>query len=217
LNPNELLSIPEPPRPRGRPTLADQQLLSPKDIEDYYTSVKSIRKTASYFRISPTTVQRYLKHVHKTLGRSPQPFSWKAICRSKVHQWFLSHPFDRLPENLSDIAKITGFDKSILNSYLNRRRNAVLDYLRTLPKPSESIILFTDLDGFKVPSNLIHAYTLDVNKYTCDITLSCVLTTGGQRTIKVPFHIYSEALQGRCKSFPVIGLAKPLTRLHLNF
>ena len=207
MNPSETIDI--TPRLPGRPSLVETRVIDQEALTSYYKEVHSIRKTARHFQISPTTVASYLRGTPKKKGRNPQPKSWKAVCRSKVHQWFLEHAAERLPPDTHRISTMSGIPPTIINTYLNRRRNAVLDYLRTLPAPNTAIILFTDLDGFKVPSNLIADYAILVDKYTCDITLSCVLSTGGMRTILVPFHIYVDALTGKSDLLPIIGSVRP--------
>lgn len=210
---DELVPETEPPKPRGRSRLIDDPVYDLHKLLDYYTSVKSIRRVAIHFGISPTTAHRYLRPYTNRPGRPRQTQAWKAKCRSEIHQWFLDNAGRRLPRSVKDIARIAGFTPSVVNRYLGQRKAAVEAYLFHLPHPNEVVVIFTDVDGQKIPSNLIAQYTIEVDRYTCDLTLSCVLSVGGQRTIKIPFAAYSEAMKGTSSTLPIIGLVRPAPSL----
>jgi hypothetical protein len=113
-----------------------------------------------------------------------QPRSWKSEYRSEVHKWFVEHRNQQLPRTTYELSRMSGFSVRQINRYLSARLKAMYSYLATLPPLNSVLIVFKDVNGNNVPTKLIRDYLYSINRITGDVTISCVLTVGGQRIIK---------------------------------
>ena len=182
---------------RGRPNAIEEGRLTIFELRADYVKSRSVRKTAENFSISPTTVKKYLKGNLKPVGRNLQGKAWNVKMRTPVHQWFVEHKDEKLPESPQRLAEMSGFTSRAISQYILKRRKAVVAYLRSLPEPNEHFVIYTDTLGRKLPSNLIKAYIIDVDPYSLDVRLSVLLTIGGQRTIITTLQAYLEYITGR--------------------
>ena len=199
-------------RSRGRPSCVAQGVFTPDTLKHAYADLKSIRATAKAFGVSPTTVVKYLSGHGRPAGRPAQPLPWKARCRSSIHDWFVEHRNDPPARSMTELVKLSGFTAGALSRYLHSRQKAAFEYLRTLPDPRTKVIIFRAIDATNVPSNLIKSYVLELDRFTLAVTLYCVLTAGGQRTIKLTFRDYETALTNTNPQLPSIGLVRPLSK-----
>lgn len=210
LDPYEPTKDPRETRPTGRPDCIAAGVFTLAELRAWYSMVRSIRKTAEHFKVSPTTVKKHLSGEVGKRGRPVQPKSWEVACRSPLHKWFTDHRDRHLPRDVKDLALMSGFSTRRISRYLNERRLAMLAFLETLPAPNSVVIVFRDVEGSKVPSNLLRAYTVDVDRFSGAVSLSGVLSPGGMRIIRVPFREYVAALRGENPELPVIGLVRPV-------
>ena len=193
----------------GRPTCLEDGTFTIKSLRTAYQQTRSIVKTAALLGVSPTTVKKYLHGSLKERGRPIQPASWKTKCRSQVHAWFAENKGRQLPRTSKEIAELSGFSMEQVNRYLWSRKKAMESYLASLPPLNSRIVVLTDLNGQKVPSNLIKDYSTSIDRISADVTISAVLTLGGLRVIRLPFRQYEAVLLGKNPDIPVIGLVKP--------
>lgn len=194
----------------GRPTCLEAGVFSMAELRMVYAQCKSVRKTAERLKVSPTTVKKYLKGFANKPGRPIQPMAWQVRMRSEVHAWFVEHKNQQLPRTVREIAKLSGFSVNQISRYLRARKLAMESYLASLPKLNEVFIVFKDVEGRKVPTNLISDYTLDVDRISGTVTISLVLKFGGFRIVKIPFRELETALRGINPSLQPIGLVLPL-------
>ena len=193
----------------GRPTCLQEGVFTIKSLRDMYQRTRSVRKTAAALGVSPTTVKKYLKGDAAPPGRPIQPLAWKAKCRSQVHDWFILQKNRQLPRTVREISELSGFSTAQINRYLWARKKAMESYLASLPPLNSFIAVLTDLSGTRVPTNLIKAWTYDIDKISGDVTISAVLTMGGMKIIKLPFRQLEAVLLGHNPDIPVIGFVKP--------
>lgn len=170
------------------------------DIVEAYAKYKSIRAVARNLRISPTTVQKYLKGTPKAPPGAPiKSPSWEVRFRSKVHRWFVMHRDDDIPQNLTALAQMSGFPKPTVAKYIRRRHEALSYYLKTLGSLRDVYVVMTSEKGERVPSNFIYSYDLKLNKYTLTVTITAVMTVGGTRVIHEPLSVYIGYFKGRSR------------------
>lgn len=177
-------------RSRGRPSVVDEGRFSLEDLKKTYQKLQSVKKVALHYGVSPTTVKKYLAGHLKKPGRPPQPQAWKLRHRSPIHAWFVQHRDKRLPNQTSDLSRLSGFSVRRINLYLNKRRKATQEYLKTLPEPYELDVIYVDILDRKIPPIMIDQYTVSVDKFNLDLIFSFVLVTGGLSTVVVPFLKY---------------------------
>lgn len=194
----------------GRPTCIEERVFTMYQLQTLYAKHKSIRKVAQILNVSPTTIKKYLKGVAKDRGRPIQPKSWEAQIRSNVHAWFVEHKSEQLPRSTRELSRLSGFSKELINRYLWSRKKAMESYLASLPRLNEVIFVMRDINGGKVPSNLIASYVYSIERISGIVTISCVLKMGGHRIIKLPFRDLETALRGVNPDLPMIGLVKPV-------
>lgn len=175
---------------RGRPTLLDEKRFTAPELRDIYSRLKSVRLTAEKLGISPTTVKKYIKGYAKKPGRNMVPQSWKASNRTIVHKWFVRHKNATLPRTAEALALMSGITTSTIIRYLGIRRKAVSDYLASLPSPTDFFNIYIDTENRKVPSTLIKTYTMEIDRFTLDVRLNCLLTSPGTRTIVLSLAEY---------------------------
>jgi hypothetical protein len=190
----------------GRLSCIAEGVFTLRQLREAYKKCGSVRATAEYLGVSPTTVKKYLKGGLLPRGRPIQPYLWKTAIASEVGQWFELHKEERLPSHPKDIAELSGFTVNQVRRFLYSRRKAAESYLKTLPEPTSKVIIFRDIEGNQVPSSFIKAFTTEVKLSSLDVTLNVVLTVGGQRVIKIPFREYEAALKGTSTSIPTIGI-----------
>ncbi len=205
-----IYGVSTPKETPGRPTCLEEGIFTLEGLKMIYARTKSVRKTAQLLGVSPTTVKKYLKGNLQKPGRPLQPRSWKSEYRSEVHKWFVEHRNQQLPRTTYELSRMSGFSVRQINRYLSARLKAMYSYLATLPPLNSVLIVFKDVNGNNVPTKLIRDYLYSINRITGDVTISCVLTVGGQRIIKVPFRQLETALRRENPDIPVIGLVTPL-------
>jgi len=184
-------------RSPGRSTLLEQDPNFATNLLKVYYNCRSIRRTAESMKISPTTVKKYLKGRTYPVGRPAKPKAWTAKNRTPVHAWFVNNRNEPLPQNIPDLARFSGFGQKTISRYLKKRHDAAFEFLRSLPDPRNNYILFEDTLSRRVPSPLIKSFTLEVDRFTLNIKMLCILKPGGQRTVSIPFREYVFKVTGR--------------------
>ena len=177
-------------RSRGRPSVLEEKRFTYEQLLHTYRKLKAIRKVATHYGVSPTTVKKYLKGQLNPPGRPPQPQAWKARLRTPIHAWFVENRHERLPASLKELSELSGFSSKRLGAYLAKRRKACFEYVKTLPEPTALETLYVDTNGRKVPTSLIDQYTVTVDKFNLDLWFRFVLLSGTQRTVVVPLREY---------------------------
>ena len=206
-----------PERPPGRPTCIEEGVFTMQQLRTLYAQTHSIRKVSAKLGVSPTTVKKYLKGQTARPGRPIQPRAWDVHSRSLVHEWFVANKNRQLPRTTREIAELSGFSVQQINRYLGVRKKAMESYLASLPPINSCVFILRDTEGMRVPTNLIKAYSLWVDRITGDVTISAVLKVGGHRIIRLPFRELEAALKGTSQSLVPIGLVRPTEIPHSKF
>ncbi len=193
---------------RGRPSLQDEGYINPSVLESEYKALHSIRKVALLHRVSPTTIQKYLKGTQKPLGRPPTYLPWEALSTTPIHAWFVAHRDEHLPRDIQRLSRMSSFTVRQIRYYLTARQTGLTQYLLSLQDPRHMVLVLQDVYGNRVPTNLIKDYSLLLDLYTCDVTLSCVMTFGGMRTITIPYREYEQALLCTNPQLKPIGIVR---------
>ena len=181
----------------GRPTILDNLCLTLDDFVEVYKEQKSAKATASLLGVDVTSVRTWL---HKA-GIEP-PYDKKRFKTRKkfsaLSKWIEAHPTTQLPNNVSEIAKMTGLSKGTIYHYFYRRREAYLRYV----KQTWSIFLsnhrsrkIIELGGKKIPVRAIAQIGLAVEKFYLNLKITFLLKNGIIKVFNVSYDYYTSIVK----------------------
>jgi hypothetical protein len=175
--------------------------MSRRKVTKYKTSfdemLKTFIKTGSYLKtakelhLSYKTVRKYLteKGIQNPRGKPKGTLSKRY---GDLMTWVRGHPNVKLPKSYKEIMTLTGLSLDSIKCYIQRRRDEVRDFIKSIPSLKTLEITFVTKSGVKIPTLYFKSYEIDFNKWTLVITIKVVL----KNNQKMNFNFLMKDLKG---------------------
>lgn len=147
-----------------------------QDLEDLYRKLGTMKLVAEKLGVTDRTVRNWVKEGKIKALKHPTYNREKV---SKMRQWINEHPEEKLPRNLLEITRITGFSKSVVYHYFYRRRDKALGHLQSMGDLRTTGKVLRATDNSYVPVKGIRDYALKVDKFNLRVLVYGERLTGG--------------------------------------
>lgn len=163
--------------------------ISEGDLRRLFLVHKTVTKVASVLGVSRKTVGKHARALGiPTIPHRPvQPGRPRLVSGyGPVVRWLKANPSRKLPQNLTEAARIIGVSRKILYSYLKYRRDRFNEYLAKMPSLSSLDRVVSDTEGRPVPLKRISEAEISIDIKTMQVIIKAKLGAAARVTIKMP-------------------------------
>lgn len=135
------------------------------DLDVMYREMGTIKKVSDRLGVTERTIKNWFREGGIT-GIKHMTREHPIEKAQGLRKWIHEHQGERLPRSMKKISEITGFSKSLVNSYFHRRRRRLMRWLKSFPPLGELNVTLKEANGAFVPVKAIESYDFKIDPYT---------------------------------------------------